>query len=276
MGETGAPAAAKAAMDAGSGEILYSVGGGIARVTLNRPQKHNSFNEAMRDRLTEIFINAGENPAVRLVILASSGESFCSGADLEWMKKAASYTMEQNIEDAERLARMFWEIKRCPKPVIARVQGAAIGGGAGFVSCSDIAVASKSAVFGFSEVKIGIIPAVISPHVIEKIGTAAARELFITGERFGAEKALKVGLVSEAVEPAELDAAVEKKAQLILSSAPGAVGQCKALVRDVSRLQDERLIKYTVEKIAQVRSGPEAKEGFEAFLQKRKADWASK
>jgi methylglutaconyl-CoA hydratase len=257
----------------GENAVTLDVVKGIARVTLNRPEKHNAFDEEMLAAVTGLFRELGKRDDVRVIVFTGTGPSFCAGADLDWMRKVAGYTKEQNLEDAERLARMFFVVHECPKPVIGRINGNALGGGAGLVASCDIAIAAKEAFFSFPEVKLGIIPAVISPYVIKKLGPSKSRELFITGERFDAQKALEYGLVSAAVPNEELDAAVENKIKFIWSSGPQAVAECKELVKNVSKLDGEDAVKYTVEKIADLRSTPEGKEGMEAFLQKRKAKW---
>src|SRR5262245_27917452 len=171
----------------------------IAKVTLDRPDLHNAFNDELIRHVTAAFNDLGANPDVRVIILGGNGKSFCAGADLNWMKSMVSYTKEQNIDDAKAAARMFLAIAKCPKPVIARVHGAALGGGAGVVAACDIGIAVESATFGFTEVKLGIIPGIISPFVISRIGPGRAREFFITGERFSASTAAQIGLLQHVV-----------------------------------------------------------------------------
>jgi len=245
----------------------------IARVTFNKPEKHNAFDEEMLQEVTRIFNELKETKSVRAIILTGNGPSFSAGANLDWMKKVAGYTKEQNMEDAKRLATMFYTIYSCPKPVVGRVNGTALGGGAGLVASCDIAVAAADALFGFPEAKLGIIPAVISPYVIEKIGMAHARAMFITGERFSAQRAYEIGLVNQVVPKDELDAAVGKVLKLIMGSGPKAAGECKTLVKTVSGITKEDAINVTAEIISRLRATDEGREGMEAFLQKRKPSW---
>src|SRR5436305_3770141 len=199
--------------------------GQVLRVTLARPERRNAFDAELISELTEAFADVGD---ARAVVLAGEGESFCAGADIEWQRSAIDLSFDENVEDAMRLYRMCETIDRCPAPVIARVHGYALGGGSGLVSCTDVAVAEPDATFGFSEVKLGIIPAVISPFVLPKLG-AHARRYFLTGERFDAETALRIGLVEEVA--ADLDAAVDRLLAEILSSGPQAVREAKRLIR---------------------------------------------
>jgi len=246
----------------------------IARVTLNRPDLHNAFNAELIALVTKAFVEIGQNPDVRVVILGGNGKSFCAGADLNWMKSMAAYKREQNIEDAKTAARMFLSIAKCPKPVIARVHGSALGGGAGAVAASDIAIAVEGAQFGFTEVKLGIIPGVISPFVISKIGTGKAREYFITGERFPASVALQLGLVQHVVaDDAALDALIDFKVNHILTSAPGAIAAAKELIFGVAARGMEGAFDFTAEAIANARASREGQEGMAAFLSLEKPPW---
>jgi methylglutaconyl-CoA hydratase len=253
--------------------VSVNISTNIATVTLNRPEKHNAFDEEMLSNITQIFEDLGSRDEIRIIVLTGTGPSFCAGADLEWMRRVATFDRDQNLVDAERLATMFYTIYHCPKPVVAKVNGNVMGGGAGMVASCDIAIAARDSMFAFPEVKLGIIPAVISPYVIEKIGIAKTKELFITGEKFDAQKAYEIGLVSQLVVKEELDAAVEKKVKFIMSSGPNATSRCKELVRGVSKLGKKEAIRYTAVLIADLRATPEGKEGMEAFLQKRKASW---
>src|SRR6266508_2222813 len=235
--------------------------GHVLRVTLARPERRNAFDAALIAELTEAFADVGD---ARAVVLAGEGQSFCAGADVEWQRSAIDLSYEENVEDALRLYRMCETIDRCPAPVIARVHGYALGGGSGLVACADVAIAAPDAVFGFSEVKLGIIPAVISPFVLPKIG-AHARRYFLTGERFDGETALRIGLVHELAE--DLDAAVERAVGELLTSAPQAVREAKRLIRERPSGDDTARI------AARLRSGEEGQEGLRAFLGRRVPDW---
>jgi len=231
------------------------------RVTLARPERRNAFDASLIAELTEAFAEVGD---ARAVVLSGEGQSFCAGADVDWQRSAIDLSFDDNVEDALRLYRMCETIDRCPAPVIARVQGYALGGGSGLVACADIAIASPDAVFGFSEVKLGIIPAVISPFVLPKIG-AHARRYFLTGERFDAGSALRIGLVHEVAE--NLDAAVERVVIEILTAGPEAVREAKKLIRE--RPAGDK----TAQIAARLRAGDEGQEGLRAFLERRTASW---
>jgi methylglutaconyl-CoA hydratase len=230
-------------------------------VTITRPERRNAFDAGFIRELTGAFAEVGD---ARAVVLAGEGESFCAGADVEWQRASIDLSLDENVEDAMRLYRMCETIDTCPAPVVARVQGYALGGGSGLVACSDVAIAAPDATFGFSEVKLGIIPAVISPFVLPKIG-AHARRYFLTGERFDAETALRIGLVHELA--AELDDAVERIVGEILTAGPNAVREAKRLVHE--RPQGEE----TAQIAARLRSGEEGQEGLRAFLERRTASW---
>jgi methylglutaconyl-CoA hydratase len=230
---------------------------GILRVTLARPERRNAFDAALIAELTEAFRDVGD---ARAVVLAGAGESFCAGADVEWQRSAIDLAFDENVEDAMRLYRMCETIDHCPAPVVARVHGYALGGGAGLAACADIAIASREAVFGFSEVKLGIIPAVISPFVLPKIGQHA-RRYFLTGERFDAQTALRIGLVSEVAD--DLDAAIEHVVVELLSSGPNAVREAKQLVRDRPPGDETARI------AARMRTSEEGQELLRAFLDRR-------
>jgi len=246
----------------------------IARVTLDRPELHNAFNADLIRDTTTAFIELGSNPEVRAIILAGNGKSFCAGADLNWMKSMANYSREENIADAKAAARMFFSIAKCPKPVIARVHGAALGGGAGAVAASDIAIAVESAMFGFTEVKLGIVPGVISPFVISRIGPGKARQYFITGERFPASIALNLGLVQQVVaDETALDALIDSMIAHILTSAPGAIAAVKDLIFGVAARTMEGALEFTAEAIADARVSPEGQAGMRAFLTREKPPW---
>jgi len=249
----------------------------LAFVVLDRPDVHNAFNDELVLRLTEAFTELGRRAEVRVIVLAGNGKSFCAGADLKWMKRMVQFTHDENVEDARRVGRMYLAIAKCPKPVIARVHGAALGGGAGLVAACDIGVAIESVQFGFTEVKLGIIPAIISPFVIARIGPARAREFFITGERFLAPVAMNIGLIEHVVshEPA-LDAHIESKVSQILTSAPEAIAAAKELVFGVTARSLENSIDFAAEAIARARAGTEGQAGMHAFLERQKPPWIEK
>lgn len=249
--------------------------GPIVTVTLTRPAVHNAMNPELIAALTETFHGFDEDTAVRAVVLAGEGKSFCAGADVEYMRSVASYGEDENVADAQRLAELFAAIQECPKPVVARVHGAALGGGAGLVAVADIVVASEDAVFGFTEAVLGIMPAVISPFVLGKIGPGAARELFLTGERFSAARACEIGLVQRAVPAAELDAAVAERIDKLLVAAPGAQAAIKILLPQVAFHSPVEVRAITAHAIAARRASEEGQEGLKAFLEKRQPAWRS-
>jgi methylglutaconyl-CoA hydratase len=238
--------------------------GPILRVTLARPDVRNAFDAALIEELHEAFGEVGD---ARAIVLAGEGTSFCAGADVEWMRSSIELSYEENVQDARRLRHMLETIDSCPVPVVVRVQGHALGGGAGLVACADIAVAARDASFAFSEVKLGLIPAVISPFVLAKIGPGAARRYFLTGERFDAEKALRIGLVHELAD--DLDAATDQLVGELLSAGPEAARAAKRLVLE----RPEGLA--TERRIAERRTSEEGQEGLRAFLDKRKPSWLS-
>ncbi|MFI5386782.1 MAG: enoyl-CoA hydratase-related protein [Fimbriimonadales bacterium] len=248
--------------------MLNVTPGRVMRVVLNRPEVRNAFNDELIARLADTF--AGVTKETRAVVISGEGEAFCAGGDLEWMRKAAGYTLEENQRDALRLARLFRSIAECPAVVIARVAGAAFGGGCGLVAAADIAIASDDSKFAFSEVRLGLIPATISPFVIPKIGAGHARALFTTGEAFGADHAFRIGLVHEVVARDQLDEAVDRKLKLVLAAGPEAVHQSKRLIRDHPLTLDD-----SARRLADARASKEGKEGVAAFLEKRKAGFAS-
>ena len=233
----------------------------VLRVTIAKPERRNAFDAALIAELTDAFADVGRT---RAVVLAGDGPSFCAGADVEWQRAAIDLTYDENVDDALRLYRMLEAIDHCPAPVVVRVQGYALGGGSGLVACTDVAIAARDAVFGFSEVKLGIIPAVISPFVLPRIGQHA-RRYFLTGERFDAETALRIGLVHEVA--ADLDAAVDRAVGELLTSGPDATRAAKTLVRERPAPEDTARI------AARLRSGEEGQEGLRAFLDKRPPAW---
>jgi methylglutaconyl-CoA hydratase len=250
--------------------------GAILRLTLNRPDVRNAFDEEVIAALTRTARETAADPTIRAVVLNGAGPVFCAGADLGWMTKAIAYTQEENLRDAEDLARMLELLDSMPVPLIARVQGAALGGGVGLVAVCDIVVAADDAVFGFSEVKLGILPAVISPYVLAKTGAAAARELFLTGMRFGAARAREIGLVHAVVPEAGLDAAIDGYLAEILTSGPGAIAAAKSLIREIHGVSPANVIGVTTSRIARQRVSPEGQEGMRAFLEKRRPSWTSR
>ena len=246
----------------------------LAKVFLSRPELHNAFNEVMIAELTDAFALLAKEASIRVVWLKGAGESFCAGADLNWMKKVPQFTREENIEDSQKLYRMFESIDQCPKPVIAEVNGAAVGGGVGLVAVADMAFAHEKAVLGLSEVRLGLIPAVISPFVIRKIGVAAAREYFLSAERFSASQAKSLGLINEVGNPEQIEQKILEKIKFLRQAAPGALADCKRLIRDVGQALPQDLALLTATRIAERRMSEEGQEGMNAFLEKRKANWS--
>jgi methylglutaconyl-CoA hydratase len=253
--------------------LTLATAGGVAHVTLNRPAVHNAFNAALIEELRACFAALGTAPDVRAVVLAGAGPSFCAGADVQWMQASLAYTEQQNWEDAKRLATMLQTINECPRPVIARVHGACLGGGVGLAAVADLVIAAEEARFGLTEVKLGIVPAVISPFVLAKVNPGAARALFLTGERFSARRAYEIGLAT-ALAPADgLDAAVDAALAQLRSSSPAALPVAKDLWRRVPGLTPAAAFDLTTRTIAQMRVSPEGQEGLRAFLEKRKPSW---
>ena len=243
-------------------------------ITLNRPDKHNAFNEDYIAELSGALDDVGKDSRCKLMVLRSNGKNFSAGADLDWMKRMADNSREENVRDANALAELLYKLNFLPIPTIARVQGAAMGGGCGLVSCCDIALAADTAVFAFSEVKIGLIPATISPYVIRAIGEKQARRYFQTAERFDAGRAMEIGLVSEVMDETLLDDAMEKIIEIILTNSSEAVKAAKQLVFDVAGKPVTReLLHKTSESIADIRASTEGKEGLSAFLEKCKPAW---
>ena len=254
--------------------IIAEHAGKVARITLNRPEVHNAFTAAMIRDLRDALREAAADPAVRVVVLTGKGRSFCAGADLNWMREIIASTYEQNYAESLALAEFHEDLYALPKPTIARVNGTAIGGGTGFLSACDIVIASSDAKFGLSEVKLGLVPAAISPYVIRRIGEGQARRYFLTGERIDARRAQEIGLVSLVVDPAELDARTDELVGLLLSSGPEALAKAKELLRRVPGMPFEEAKTYTAEMIAALRVSAEGQEGMAAFLERRKPKWA--
>jgi methylglutaconyl-CoA hydratase len=248
----------------------------IAQVSLSRPDVRNAFNEAMIAEITQAFRTLGAQDDVRCIVLAAEGPAFCAGADLNWMRQMADYTREENLADAATLAEMLRVMYACPKPTVARVQGDVYAGGMGLVAACDIAVSAETAQYCLSEVKLGLIPATISPYVVRAMGTRAAHRYFLTAERFSAAQALHMGFVHEVVSADQLDAKVAEITAALSSASPNAVKVCKKLLQDVAGQEiSQPLIAQTVAGIADIRSSPEGKEGVSSFLQKRKPGWLS-
>jgi methylglutaconyl-CoA hydratase len=257
----------------GSATVFSAKEGRVLRLTMNRPQVHNAFNSAMIRELAAAFDRGRRDPEIRLIVLTGAGESFCAGADLNWMREIVRYSFDQNLRESRELAELLYSIYTLPKPTIARINGSVIGGGTGLFSACDIVIASEKARFGLSEVKIGLIPAAIGPYVIRRIGESAARELFLTGERFDARRALEIGLVNKVVPHEALDGKVDEVSRLLLSSGPEAIAKCKELLQKVPAMSLDEAKGYTAEMIAGLRVSPEGQEGMAAFLEKRKPSW---
>src|SRR5947207_8164911 len=238
--------------------LIVEEAGGVVTVTLNRPDVHNAFDDALIAEAIDLFGAIGTRDA-RAVVLRGSGANFCAGADLNWMSRMVRYTREENLRDSAQLARMYALMNECPLPLIGRIQGAAIGGGVGLVAVCDIAIAARDAKFGLSEVKLGILPAVISPYVIAKIGETHARALFLTGERFEAERALRIGLVHRIAD--DLDAAVDDTVKQLMTSGPEAALECKKLIAHVASDALADAVTYTIEAIAPRRNSSEGQAG---------------
>jgi methylglutaconyl-CoA hydratase len=252
--------------------------GAVARVTLSRPEVHNAFDTELIRGLTTTFNTLATEPAaaLRAVVLAGDGKTFSAGADVEWMRASLALSIDENAADATRMQAMFAAIDTCPAPVVARVHGAALGGGMGLCAVADIVLASADATFGFTEAKLGLLPAVISPFVLAKIGESHARALFPTGERFGAQRAREIGLVHEVLaDEAALDVRLEALIGELLSAGPTALRAAKALIRDLRALTPAEARAHTAQHIAEQRTSAEGQEGLSAFLEKRPPSWRS-
>lgn len=250
--------------------------GAVARVFLARPEARNAFDDVLIAELSEMFLEISSDPATRVVVLSGDGPSFCAGADIAWMRRAGGYSREENEADAEKMAKMLRSIDACPKPVVALVHGAAIGGGVGLAAAADIAIAAEGTVFSLAEVRLGILPSVISPYVLRAIGTRQARDLFLTGDRFDAREALRIGLVHSVVPAEDLEAAGARKIASLLAAGPEAVAAAKRLIERVAGKNPDEARQLTVETIAERRASKEAREGLTAFLEKRPPSWALK
>lgn len=247
--------------------------GPVARVVMDRPAVHNAFDEHLITALTETFEALAADDAVRCLVVTGAGRSFSAGADLDWMRRSAGFAFEDNVEDARGLARMLAILDALPKPTVAMVNGAAIGGGAGIVAACDIAIASERAVFAFSEVRLGLVPAVISPYVLRAVGPRQARRYFLTAERFGAEEARRIGLVHEVVAADALEQRVAEIVRELLQGGPAALAEAKVLIRTVPGLEGSLMAEATARIIAERRASAEGREGVTAFLEKRPPAW---
>jgi methylglutaconyl-CoA hydratase len=255
--------------------LLIDQQGPVVRVTLNRPEVRNAFNETLIAELTAWAQTVTAGGPARVAVLSGAGKAFCAGADVTWMAKMVGYSRDENVRDARAMAHMFAALDRLPIPLIGRIHGAALGGGAGLAAVCDIVVSAEDAIFGFTEVKLGILPAVISPYALAKIGQSAARELFLTGARFSAARARDIGLVHAVGDQAEIDRIVAKYVNDLLTSAPQAVAAAKALIAEVSARTRAAAEDVTVNAIADRRVSPEGQEGLRAFLEKRAPSWQS-
>lgn len=253
--------------------VEYTKDGRIANVSFCRPKVHNAFNSTVISEMADVFGKIEKDDDIRVVVITGEGKSFCAGADLNWMRGVVNQSFEENLAESNDLADLFWQIYTCRRPVIGKINGAAIGGGTGFVAVCDIAIAASSAVFSFSEVKIGVVPACIGPYVIKKMGEGKTRELFITGERMKAHRAHEVGLINKVVDDDALDAETDAVVEAILSSGPEAVAMAKRLISEVPGMTPEQFKPYTAEMIAKLRVSDEGQEGMDAFLNKRKPRW---
>jgi methylglutaconyl-CoA hydratase len=256
--------------------LLIEQNGPVVTVTLNRPEVRNAFNEEVIAELTAWAESVTAAGPARVAVLSGAGRVFCAGADLTWMSKMVGYTRDENLRDAREMARMFDALDRLPIPLIGRVHGAALGGGAGLAAVCDIVVAAEDASFAFTEVKLGILPAVISPFVLAKIGRSAARELFLTGARFSAARAKEIGLVHAVAEEEAIDRLVAKYVNDLATSAPEAVAAAKTLIAEVATRSPTSAAEYTIDAIADRRVSPEGQEGMSAFLAKRSPTWISR
>jgi methylglutaconyl-CoA hydratase len=257
--------------------LLVDKKAGVARVTLNRPELRNAFDDSLISELRKTFEEVGNDKTIRAVVLAGNGPAFCAGADLNWMKRMAGYSYEQNLADAQGLAEMLSALDRLPKPTIARVHGPAFAGGTGLVAACDIAIGTPEAKFCFSEAKLGLVPSTIGPHVMRAIGERAARRYFLTAEVFGAEEAERIGLLSILVPSSELDSKIDSLTRELIAGGPEAHGKIKQLIRSIAgRPLDDALVAQTAKSIAEVRVSPEGREGISSFLEKRRPSWCSK
>ena len=258
-------------------KIRINIDNHIARITLTQPEKHNAFDDTVIAALTEAFALVTDDPTIRVLVLSGEGKSFSAGADLEWMRRMSDYDEIENLIDAKSMANMLTILNGCPKPTIARVHGAAYGGGVGLVACCDVAIATENAQFCFSETKFGLAPSTISPYVINAISEKNARRFFLTAERFNAVTAKEIGLIDIITTSDEIDSEINKLINNLLENGPMAIAACKELINEVGRGNPKQsLIDYTANHIAKLRSSNEGKEGLNAFLEKRNPVWKNK
>jgi len=254
--------------------LTSEISGAVATVTLNRPNLHNAFNDELIANITQTFEALGQDATVRVIVLRAAGPSFSAGGDLNWMKRAATYSAEENFRDARAGAQMFLTVARCPKPVLARVHGRALGGGCGLVACCDMAVALETVEFGLPEVKIGLVPGIIGPFVISRIGVGNAREYFLTGARFSAERAREIGLVQRvARDEASMDGVIESWISELLTASPAAIAAAKKFILDISDRPVDSVLDTAALSIANARISPDGRAGVEAFLSRTKPPW---
>ena len=255
--------------------LLFTVANGVAVITLDRPQVHNAFDDALIAALTRAYERAIDDPAVTAILLRASGKNFCAGADLNWMKRMAGYSRHENLADAMALGRLMYIIDTAPKPTLVRVQGLAFAGATGLIAASDIAVCASDSEFAITEVRLGIIPAVISPYLVRAMGARQARRYFLTAERFSAETARALGLVHEVVPAEELDDAIERHLKALRAGSPAAIAAAKELVAAVDGPVDLTMVQDTARRIAAQRASADGREGIAAFLEKRKPKWGT-
>ncbi len=253
--------------------VKYSIKDKIAWIALNRPEIHNAFNETMIGELLDLYKKIAQMVNVRIVVITGEGKSFCAGADLNWLGGVINYSYEQNLNESLLLAELLYTMYSLAKPTIAMVNGAAIGGGAGMVAVNDLVIASDRAKFSFSEVKLGLVPACISPYVIRKVGENRSRELFLTGERIDVQKAFNFGFVNQVVPHENLETAVKQQIDQLVTSGPNALAICKDLLEKVPQMNLEQAKTYTAESIAALRVSDEGQEGMRAFFEKRRPNW---
>ena len=256
--------------------IRLELSGKVLTLVLHRPEVRNAFNDIMIFEISDFFRTVNHNhDHLRIIVITGESSSFCAGADLNWMKSMVDFTYEKNLADSKRLAEMFKLIDSCPLPVIARVNGSAVGGGVGLVAISDIAVAAESATFGLSEVKLGLAPAVISPYLVRRLGERYSRQYFLTGERISAARAGEIGLVNEVAPDHLLGKASDKYIEQLLTAGPNAIAICKELLAKGRHMNEPQLSEYMADVIARLRIGQEAQEGMKAFLEKRLPRWSA-
>jgi methylglutaconyl-CoA hydratase len=253
--------------------LLIRHEGTVLHVQFNRPEVHNALNADLVAELTACLTSISADGSVRALLLSGAGPSFCAGADLAWMRTVAGFSHEENLADAQKLATLLAALNGCPVPTVARVHGVTLGGGVGLLACCDAVLAADDVRFGFTEAKLGLLPAVIAPYVVAKIGESHTRALFASAERFDAQRALLIGLVHRVVPAGDLDAAVERQLRELLTSAPGAAAAARTLIQQVKSKPPTEVEDYTTETLARLRTGAEGREGLDAFLEKRPPSW---